>query len=177
MNEIRYNQALSTFSRQVLVGVGLGLFATQALSAISQQEVTDRAHKYISGDVYRTQNNTPTYSHVGSFITGGYSHTIEKPDRSWITSELADFLLHSSRVSLEALDYLLVAIRDTYGDVQIDAAIHTDPEEGWVKPVITVHSGMEDFDKLLDVEDVFFAKAANDPTLLVILPFVIVSQA
>ncbi|MBU1691142.1 MAG: hypothetical protein KJ958_07000 [Gammaproteobacteria bacterium] len=176
MNKIHYDQGLSTFSRQALV-VGVGFFAAQALLAISQQEMTDHANKHISGDVYRTQNNTSTYSHIGSFITGGYNRTIEKPEHFWITSELADFLLHSSQVSLEALDYLLVAIRDTYGDVQIDAALHTDPEEGWVKPVITVHSGMEDFEKLLDVEDVFFAKAENDPTLLAILSFVVVSQA
>ena len=98
-------------------------------------------------------------------------------EHSWLTPELADFLLHSAQVSSEALDHLLVAIRDTYGDVQIDTAIHTDPEEGWVKPVITVHSGMEDFDKLFDVEDGFFAKAANDPILLAMLPFIVVSQA
>lgn len=176
MNEIRYNQALSTFS-QVLIGAGLGLFSTQALPAISQQEVSTPVHKHISGDAYRTQSNAPTYSHVGSVLTGGYSHTIEKPEHTWITPELADFLLNSSLVSSETLDYLFVAIRETYGDVQINAAIHTDPEEGWVKPVISVHSGIEDFVELLDIEDSFFAKATNDPTLLAILPFVIVSQA
>lgn len=173
MNELRFNRISSTLGG-CLALIGVGLYAMQTVSTISQQE---SAHKNLSGDVYRTQNNTPTYSHVGSFITGGYSHTIEKSEHSWITSELADFLTHYSQVSLEALDYLLVAIRGTYGDVQIDVAIHTDPEEGWVKPVITVHSGVEDFDKLLDIEDGFFAKAANDPTLLVIFPFVVVSQA
>lgn len=176
MNEIRYAQASSTFS-PVLIAAGLSLLATQGLSAVSQQEVTDYANKRISGVTYRTQNNTSTYSHVGDFISGGYRHAIEKPEHSWITPELADFILHSSQVSSKALDYLLVALRDAYGDVQIDTAIHTDPEEGWVKPVITVHSGMEDFDKLLDAEDSFFSKAANDPNLLAILPFVVVSQA
>jgi len=177
MNEIHYDQALSTFSQVLIGAAGLGLFVTHALPAISQQDVTDHSIKRISGNVYQTQSNTATYSHVGSFITGGYSHTIKKAEPSWITPELSDFLLHSSQVSLEALDYLLVAIRDTYGDVKIDAVIHSDPEESWVKPVIFVHSGIEDFSKLLDVEDGFFAKAANDPTLLAILPFVVISQA
>jgi hypothetical protein len=172
MNEIRYNQA-STFG-QVLIA---GMFATQLLPAISQRNVEESSAKNVSRAIYRTTSNAATYSHFGSPITGGYPHAIEKLEYSWITPELADFLHHSSQVSLKALDYLLVAIRDTYGNVQIDAALHTDPEEGWVKPVITVHSGMEDFDKLLDVEDSFFAKAANDPTLLAILPFVVVSQA
>ena len=172
MNEIHYNQA-STFS-QVRIA---GMFATQLLPAISQRDAGALSAKSMSRDIYRTTSNAATYSYSGSPITGGYPHAIEKFECPWITPELADFLHHSSQVSLKALDYLLVAIRGTYGDVQIDAAIHTDPEEGWVKPVITVHSGMEDFDKLLDVEDSFFAKAANDPTLLAILPFVVVSQA
>ena len=71
MNEIRYGQASSTFS-PVLIAAGLGLFATQVLPVISQQEVTDHANKRISGVAYRTQNNASTYSHFGSPITGGY---------------------------------------------------------------------------------------------------------
>ncbi len=172
MNEIRYNQA-STFG-QVLIA---GMFATQLLPAISQRNVEESNAKSISRAIYRTTSNASTYSHFGSPITGGYRHAIEKSEYAWKTQELADFLLHSSQISLEAIDYLLAAIRDNYGGVKIDVAIHTDPEEGWVKPVITVHSGMEDFDKLLDLEDVFFARAANDTTILTILPFVVISQA
>ena len=172
MNKFRYSQA-STFG-QIRID---GILATQFLSGISQRNGEGLRTASLSSDIYHTTSNAATYSFLVSPITGGYPHAIEKLGYSWITPELADFLHHSSQVSLRALDYLLVAIRATYGDVQIDVAIHTDPEEGWVKPVITVHSGMEDFDKLLDVEDSFFAKAANDPTLLAILPFVVVSQA
>lgn len=172
MSEIRYNQA-STFGRVLIAG----MLATQLLPVISQRHAGASSAKSLSIAIYRTTNNAATYSYFDYPITGGYSHAIGEPERSYITPELADFLLHSPQVSLEVLDYLLVAIRDTYGDVQIDTAIHTDPEEGWVKPVITVHSGMKDFDKLLDVEDSFFAKAANNPTLLAMLPFVVVSQA
>ena len=172
MNEIHYNQT-STFGQVPIAG----MFATQILPAISPRNTEALGAKGMSTAVYRTTNNAATYSYFDSPITAGYSHAIRKFEHSWLTPELADFLLHSAQVSSEALDHLLVAIRDTYGDVQIDTAIHTDPEEGWVKPVITVHSGMEDFDKLLDVEDSFFAKAENDPILLAMLPFVVVSQA
>lgn len=174
MNEIRYNQA-STYGQVLIAGV----FATQLLPATLPRNIEESIPKSVSRAIYRTTSNAATYSYFdfGSPSTSGYPRAIEKLEHSWQTPELADFLLHSSELSSKALDYLLVAIRDTYGGVQIDAVLHTDPEEGWSKPVITVHSGMEDFDKLLDVEDRFFAKAANDPMLLAILPFVVVSQA
>jgi hypothetical protein len=172
MSEIHFNQA-STFGHVLIAG----MFATQFLPPIPQRNVEESSARGVSRAIYRTTSNGATYSHFGSPITGGYPHAIERPECSWGTPELADFLLHSSHVSSVALDHLLVAIRDTYGDVKIDIAIHTDPEEGWVKPVIAVHSGMDDFDKLLEVEDGFFAKAASDATLLAILPFVVISQA
>ncbi|MGO8756000.1 MAG: hypothetical protein ACLQHK_12310 [Gallionellaceae bacterium] len=173
MIEIRYNQATSTFSPVLIAGI----LAMQSLPAIAQQDLAEQGNKCMLGAAYRAATNAATYSHLSSLFTGEYSYAPAKPARPWITSELTDFLLHSSHVSLGALDYLLVAIRDTYGDVQIDATIHTDPEEGWVKPVFIVHSGMEDFDMLMNVEDSFFAKAASDPKLIAILPFVVLSQA
>lgn len=170
MNEIRYNQA-STFS-QVLIA---GMFATQLLPAIPQRNVAESSSKNFSRAVYRTSSNGASYSYYGSPITGEYSNVIETQDRSWMTPELAQFLRDSSQVSLGALDHLLVAIRDAYGEVQVNVAMHTDPEEGWIKPVITVRSGIDDFDKLLEIEDGFFSKAATDSTLLATLPFVVVS--
>jgi hypothetical protein len=172
MSEIRYNQA-STFS-QVLIA---GMLASQLLPVISEQNADDSNAKSVSGAIYRTTSNAATYSHFGSPITGEYNYAIESLEQSWATPDLAEFLRNSSQVTSEALDHLLEAIRDTYGDVQIDTALHTDPEEGWVKPVISVHSGIEDFNKLLDVEDSFFSKAATDPILLATLPFVVVSQS
>lgn len=153
------------------------MLAMHSLPALAQPDTAEQRNKSISGAAYRAATNAVTYSPLSSIFTGEYSHVLAKSGKPWMTSELAGFLFLSPQVSLEALDYLLLAIRDTYGDVQIDTAIHTDPEEGWSKPVFIVHSGMEDFDKLMDVEDRFFTKAANDPSLLAILPFVVVSQA
>jgi|GEM_PF-6099276 hypothetical protein len=173
MIEIRYSQASSTFSPVLIAG----MLAMQSLSAIAQPNMEGQDRKYMLEAAYRPTNNAATYSYLGSPFTGEYVYAPAKLNKPWITSELTDFLLCSQNVSFGALDYLQAAIRDTYGDVKIVTSIHTDPEEGWVKPVFTVHSGIDDFDKLMDVEDAFFAKAAKDPSLIAILPFVVVSQA
>jgi hypothetical protein len=173
MTNTPYNLPSSTLGQMALAGA----LALQSLPAIAQQDIAKQS-KCMFGASYRATTNASTYSHFSSLFTGEYHNApVKLEKRSWMTPELADFLLHSSHVSLEALDYLLVAIRDTYGDVQIDTAIHIDPEEGWSKPVFTVHSGVDNFDRLMDVEDSFFAKAANDPNLLAVLPLVVVSQA
>ncbi|MES2366111.1 MAG: hypothetical protein V4563_09480 [Pseudomonadota bacterium] len=168
MNEISYNHS-SPFNHV--------LRDTSFLPAVPHPHAEEFRVNSISSVLYRIEKNASTYSFVNSSITGEYVHATGEFECSWITPELAEFLRLSSVVSPAALVCLRVAIRNTYGNVQIDTAIHSDPEEGWVKPVIIVHSGIEDFDKLLDVEDSFFAKAANDPVLLAILPFVVVSQA
>ena len=61
--------------------------------------------------------------------------------------------------------------------IRLDITMHTDPEEGWTKPVFVVHSGLEDFDEVMDLEDKFFANATDDSTLVTLLPLVIVLQA
>jgi len=174
MNDIHYNQASSTFSAALIAGV---LATMNSLPANSQQGMAEQGNKSISRAAYHASNNIATYSHLSSIFPGEYSYAAKNLERPWLTTELAGFLRNSSPVSLEALDCLILAIRDSYGDVQIDGIMHTDPEEGWTKPVLVVHSGMEDFDKVMDLEDEFFAKATNNPTLLAILPLVIVSQA
>lgn len=171
MSEIRYNQA-STFG-QVLIA---GMFASQLLPIISQTYAKEPSVKSLSIDIYRTTNNTATYSYLDSPVTGEYSHAIGRLEYSNIVPELIDFLHHSQQVSLEALEHLLVAIRTHYGDVGIKATLYIDPEDGEIQPVVIVHSGIKDFDRLLDVEDSFFAKAEADPILLVTLPFVTISQ-
>jgi hypothetical protein len=172
MSEIRYNQA-STFSRVLIAG----MFASQLLPMISERNGEESKAKSVRGVAYRTASNTATYSHFGSPVTGEYIYATADLEQTWITPDLAEFLRNSPHVTSEALDHLLVAIRATYGNVQIDTTLHTDPEEGWIKPVITVHSGIEDFNQLLDVEDNFFSKATADPVLLATLPFVVVSQS
>ncbi|MDP1708427.1 MAG: hypothetical protein Q8L89_05110 [Gammaproteobacteria bacterium] len=173
MYDIYYNQALSKFNPVLMAG----MLAMHSLPVIAQPDMEEQCSKSILDAAYRASTNSATYSHLSSIFTGKYSYATAKFSQPWMTSELADFLLRSSQVSLEGLDYLLVAIHDTYGDVQIDTVMHTDPEEGWIKPVFIVHSGIEDFDNLMDIEDSFFVKATSDPTLRAILPFVVVSQA
>lgn len=173
MSEIYYNHALSTFSPVLIAGV----LAMHSLPAISQIDMADQYKKSISVGGYRASTDAATYSHLSSLFTGEYNYAATRFERPWLTPELVEFLRQSSQVSAAALDYLVSAIRDSYGDVQIDAVMHTDPEEGWTKPVFVVYSGMEDFDKVMDLEDSFFSKAANNPALLAILPWVIVSQA
>lgn len=175
MNKISYNQARSTFAiGQVVIA---GVLVMQTLPAIAKPDRVAQCNKSISGASYRVSTHAATYSRLSGLLTGEYSHATQKTLRPWLTSELENFLLHSPRVSLMDLDHLLLAIRETYGDVRVDFSIHTDPEEGWTKPVVIVHSGMEDFDALMDVEDSFFGKADNDAALLAVLPFVVVSQA
>lgn len=147
------------------------------LPAIPEQDVAKLDSNKISRAGYQASANVATYSHLSSIFSGRYSYVARELERPWLTPEFTDFLRHSSAVSLEALDFLILAIRDSYGDVRIDATIHTDPEEGWTKPVFVVHSGMEDYDEVMDLEDQFFAKASNDSTLLALLPLVVVSQA
>lgn len=132
---------------------------------------SEQAPRSASSPAYRQQRNSPTSS-----LTGGqpYTHTTQS---SWQTQELTDFLLHSKDISQLGLDHLFSAIQRTYGNVKVDVTIHTDPEEGWAKPVFTVHSGIADFDTVLAMEDEFFYQAESNPTLLNILPSVIVSQA
>jgi len=175
MTEIRYNRPSSTSNRVLIAGI----LAMQSFPVIAQPDMAGQRNKSILGAAYRASANAATYSHLSGIFTGEYSYTTANFEQSWMTSELADFLLHSSQVPLdvEGLHYLLAAIHDTYGDVQIDTVIHTDPEEGWTKPVFIVHSGIEDFDELMVVEDRFFVKATSDPALRAILPFVVVSQA
>lgn len=172
MTDICYNQA-SSFSSVFIAGV----LAVQSMPTIAQPDIAEQSNQCISGATYRASTNTATYSPLSSLFTGEYVYAPVKFRDSWVTSELKDFLLYSSHVSLEALDDLQVAIRNAYGDVQIEAALHTDTEEGWTKPVIKVHSGIEDFDVLMDVEDRFFDKAEHNPNLRKILPLVIISQA
>jgi len=172
MNNVFYNQALSTFSPVLVAGV-----LAIPLPVIPQQDVAEQGSKNISRAGYQASANIATYSHLNSIFTSGYSYVAKELERPWLTSELADFLRKSSATSLEGLDCLILAIRDTYGDVRIDAIMHTDPEEGWTKPVFVVYSGVEDFDEVMDLEDKFFAQATNDSVLLKLLPLVIVSQA
>lgn len=171
MNEIRYNQA-ATFG-QVLIA---GLFATQLLPSIPPRNSEESNARNVSRCIYRTSINAPSYSFFEGFASDGHGYSIEIPKFSWMTSDLADYFMRTPQISSNAIDRILVAIRESYGDVKIDAFLHTDPEEGWSKPVFSVHSGIEDFDQLMDVEDRFFAKAVNDSELLAVLPFVVVSQ-
>lgn len=83
------------------------------------------------------------------------------PERSWVSYEIANYLRSHTQVSIKDIDYVFAALHNAYGDVRIDVAVHTDPEEGWAKPVFSVHSSIEDFDSLMEIEDNFFAKAAS----------------
>jgi hypothetical protein len=98
-----------------------------------------------------------------------------KDGGAWVTSETKHTL--QPYISPKGLEVLQAAIFNTYGDVRVDVSIHTDPEDGWTKPVLTVHSGIVDFDQLMDVEDSFFDKAGSNPILRQTLPLVIISQA
>lgn len=157
--------------------VPAGILAMNSLSAFPQQVTAERESRGVFGAAYRLASNSATYSHFGGYLTGEYNYTKPKLQNPWMTPEMAGFLSSSLQISAADLDYLVVAIRDTYGDVQIDASIHTDPEEGWSKPVFVIHSGTDDFDALMEVEDSFFDKAAVDSTLLEVLPFVVLMQA
>jgi len=173
MTEIHYSLPSNTLSHLVLAG----LLSLQSLPVIAQQSTLDNHTGSVIGAAYLSESNGATYSQLSGPFAGEYKYAALKFEQPWMTSELSDFLHNSPQISLVALDRLLAAIRDTYGDVQIDTVMHTDPEEGWQKPVFIIHSGVDDFDVLMEVEDSFFVKASSDSVLLSILPLVVLMQA
>lgn len=131
----------------------------------------------LCGAVYRTLLHESSYSFVTENFVSEFDKFISVKDKPWLTSELEDFLSKSSSISLKLLEYFLNEIYAIFGDVNIETVIHTDPEEGWTKPVFIVHSGIDDLDELMKREDTFFEKVESDTKLLSVLPYVIVSQA
>lgn len=100
------------------------------------------------------------------------------PKITWLSGLNYEISLSLNKyISGKDLEALHLAILQSYGDVRVDISIHTDPEEGWSKPVFTVYSGLDDFERLMDVEDAFFASADVNPVLHKILPSIIISQA
>lgn len=100
------------------------------------------------------------------------------PKTTWLSGLNYEISLSLNKyISGKDLEVLHLAILQSYGDVRVDISIHTDPEEGWSKPVFTVYSGLDDFERLMDIEDAFFASADVNPALHKILPLIIISQA
>lgn len=71
MNEIRYDQASSTFS-QVLIA---GLLATQMLSALPVKDVAVQGNKRLLQGPYSWSGSKATFNHYSNPITGEYSFT------------------------------------------------------------------------------------------------------
>jgi hypothetical protein len=68
-------------------------------------------------------------------------------------------------------------IRDMYGNnVKISLHIHTDPEEGWERLVLTIFSSISDLDELTQREDALFNRLAQDDALSDGLEHVVLSQ-
>jgi hypothetical protein len=94
------------------------------------------------------------------------------PDGS---EEVIKFLQsHSGAVSF--LNKIPRIIRDIYGNIRISLHIHTDPEEGWERLVLTIFSGINDPDELTQREDALFNRLAQDDALNDGLEYVVLSQ-
>lgn len=166
MSDITYNQVSSTFHD-----------LTADSYPIDDAEKFEGGIKALCNAAYSTFFPESSYSDLTKSFAGKFNKSITVTDRPWLTSELIDFLSKSSEISLESLEYFFTEVYAIFGHVNIEIDIHTDPEEGWTKPVFIVHSGIEDLDELMKHEDNFFEKADSDSTLLSVLPHVIMSQA
>jgi hypothetical protein len=94
------------------------------------------------------------------------------PDGS---EEVIKFLQsHPGAVSF--LNKIPSIIRDIYGNVRISLHIHTDPEEGWERLVLTIFSGINGPDELTQREDALFNRLAQDDALSDGLEHVVLSQ-
>ncbi|OQW39590.1 MAG: hypothetical protein A4S08_06685 [Proteobacteria bacterium SG_bin4] len=127
--------------------------------------------------IYHTLANTSSFSQLTNLFGDNYSIPEKRSDSLWLTHELKEYLARSTSVSLASLEYLLTQIYIIFGDVKIETIIHNDPEEGWAKLIVKIHSEIQDLDDLMKREDHFFIKAESDSRLLSILPHVIISQA
>lgn len=167
MNKINYKIS-STFCSVLLTG--LSMITTPSLS---QPRLANQSGKRTSSDLYQVNQISSTYSYCRSVITGEYFHSTDGLIR--IAPEVRKFLL-ASLISSDSFYDLLSELHLTYGNVPMEISLYSDPEEGWVKTVIAVHSGIEDFDKLSDIEESFFARITNNSTMLSILNHIVVSQ-
>lgn len=123
---------------------------------------------------YRSFVDDLTYSLKYFSNEFNHSNSVTEP---WLTPELNDFLSQSSDISLPLIQYLLSEIQVTFGQVPIETVMHTDPDEGWTKPVFIIQSGIQNTELLMQLEETFFNKADNEPKLLSVLPYVVISLA
>lgn len=142
-------------------------------------EFTDTSRiEFHSNIIYRKTYRNPAENCSWKSSRGIFERfSVEKkPEQSWMTTELSDFLNKKANFSLASLVYLISEIYSVYGDVQIKTVIYTDPEEQWTKPIFIIHSDIKNFDDLMHDQDNLFIKAENDSQLFSILPHVIISQ-
>jgi len=57
-------------------------------------------------------------------------------------------------------------LRDFFPDAQFTDSIDVDPEEGWERPVLVVHTGIDDFDDQFEREQSFYAAVRADKALM-----------
>jgi hypothetical protein len=84
--------------------------------------------------------------------------------------------LQSHPGAVSFLNKIPSIIRDMYGNVKISLHIHTDPEEGWERLVLTIFSSISDLDELTQREDALFNRLVQDDTLSDWLEHVVLSQ-
>lgn len=169
MTDITINQLDSTYSP-----VSFCKRATD-INHVKNETVSNRNN--LLSTIYQTLANTSSFSHLTNIFGDNYSFPEKKSDPLWLTLELKKYLAGSTSISLALIEYLLTQIYIIYGNVKIETIIHNDPEQGWTKLIVKIHSEIQDLDDLMKREDDFFIKAESDSKLLLILPHVIISQA
>lgn len=169
MTDITINQLDGTYSPVSFCK------STTDINHIKNESASNRNN--LLSTIYHTLANTSSFSHLTNIFGANYSFPEKKSDPLWLTLELKKYLAESTCVSLALIEYLLTQVYIIYGNVKIETIIHNDPEEGWTKLIVKIHSEIQDLDDLMKREDDFFIKAESDSKLLSILPHVIISQA
>ncbi|MDD5393165.1 MAG: hypothetical protein PHE17_09120 [Thiothrix sp.] len=96
--------------------------------------------------------------------------------RNKYTEDAKSFLLNQSNIAPKDVSDLLSSIFSIYNKASTKISIYRDLEEGWVKPVIIIDSGINDFDMIYDLEDKLFEIMSGNDRLLKIASFFIISQ-
>lgn len=69
---------------------------------------------------------------------------------------------------------LVDAVRRIFPDAKVSRSVQSDQEEGWSRPLIRVETGIDDFEKLYELEQKFYEEVERHETLISALNLVTV---
>jgi len=82
-----------------------------------------------------------------------------------ISQEVREYIKSTGLLSIDDLGLVYDHLKADFGDVCINSNLYEDIEEGWKKIILTVNSGISNFEEQWQKEKAFFHKAKNNPSL------------